>query len=175
MTRADREERMPEHNESVVRPMDEELMDAGRLDMSETGRSSVHGAQKTTLERLRQLGYLQIPALMEPDRKAHQGEVRSMTVELLYTEGCPHAAAYLPHLQQLVGAAGLGEPVRARLVADDEQARQERFLGSPTIRVAGVDVDPTARRRLDYGLTCRLYAAPEGLRGHPSDETRTSR
>jgi hypothetical protein len=91
-------------------------------------------------------------------------------VELLYTEGCPHAAAYLPHLRQLVADAGLGEePVRTQLITDAEQAQRERFLGSPTIRVAGVDVDTGAEGRLDYGLTCRLYVTPDGLRGHPED------
>ena len=43
-----------------------------------------------------------------------------MTVELLYTEGCPYVAAYLPHLQQLLAGAGLDEPVRTHVVADDD-------------------------------------------------------
>lgn len=29
---------------------------------------------------------------------------------------------------------------------------------------------PTAGRRLDYGLTCRLYPGPHGLRGSPPEE-----
>jgi hypothetical protein len=93
-----------------------------------------------------------------------------VTVELLYTEGCPHAAAYLPHLRQLVADAGLvEEPVRTQLITGAEQAHRERFLGSPTIRVAGVDVDPGAEGWADYGLTCRLYPMPDGHRGHPAD------
>ena len=40
-------------------------------------------------------------------------------------------------------------------MTSDEQAQHERFLGSPTVRVGGVDVDPDAEGRLDYGLTCR--------------------
>jgi len=93
-----------------------------------------------------------------------------MTVELLYTEGCPHVAAYLPHLQQLVVGAGLDEPVRTRVVADADQAQRERFLGSPTVRVAGVDVDRSAEGRLGYGLTCRLYPRPGGLQCWPADD-----
>ena len=95
--------------------------------------------------------------------------LKPVTVEVLYTERCPHVAAYLPRLQQLVADAGLDGPIETRLVTDYEQARRERFLGSPTIRIAGVDVDPTADRRLDYGLACRLYATPDGLRGPPAD------
>ena len=92
-----------------------------------------------------------------------------MTVELLYTEGCPHAAEYLPHLQKLVAAAGVYQPVQTQLVADPEHAQQERFLGSPTVRVDGVDVDPTVEGRNDFGLTCRLYTTPQGLRVRPVD------
>ena len=55
-----------------------------------------------------------------------------MTVELLYIDGCPNIVGYLPHLRQLVTAVGLEEPVRTHVIADDEEARRERFLGSTT-------------------------------------------
>jgi hypothetical protein len=92
------------------------------------------------------------------------------TVEMLQTEGCPHAAEYLPRLRQLVAGAGLAEPVRMRGIVDPDEARRERFLGSPTIRVNGRDVDPTADQRQQYGLSCRLYPGADGLRGTPPDE-----
>jgi hypothetical protein len=38
-----------------------------------------------------------------------------MAVELLYSEGCPHAAEYLPHLQELV-AAGVDDRVQTQLI-----------------------------------------------------------
>ncbi|MDT7701797.1 MAG: hypothetical protein QOJ30_4122 [Pseudonocardiales bacterium] len=93
-----------------------------------------------------------------------------MTVEMLHTEACPNAADYLPRLRQLAADAGVTEPVRVRLITDPEQAQRERFLGSPTIRVNGRDADPSADERHDYGLSCRLYTGPEGLRGTPPDE-----
>ena len=46
---------------------------------------------------------------------------------------------------------------------------RERFLGSSTLRVDGVDIDPGAGERTDYGLKCRLYPTEEGLRGAPPD------
>jgi hypothetical protein len=93
-----------------------------------------------------------------------------MTVELFGTEGCPYVAAYLPRLRQLVAGAGIGEPVRTHVVADDDQAQRERFLGSPTVRIAGVDVDRSAEGRLGYGLTCRLYLTPGRAQYWPADE-----
>src|SRR4051812_33518830 len=43
------------------------------------------------------------------------------------------------------------------------------LLGSPTLRVDGVDTEPGARDRTDYGVKCRLYRTEEGLRGAPPD------
>lgn len=88
---------------------------------------------------------------------------------MLCTEGCPNAATYLPRLRELVAAAGEQEPVRVRVVTDPDDAQRERFLGSPTIRIDGRDVDPAAERRRDFGLSCRLYTGPDGLRGTPPD------
>lgn len=105
-------------------------------------------------------------ALLDPDAET----ARRVLVEMLHTEGCPNATAYLPRLRRLLSAAGVTEPVEVRLIADPEQAQRERFLGSPTIRVQGRDVDPGADARRDYGLSCRLYAGPDGLRGTPPDE-----
>jgi len=93
-----------------------------------------------------------------------------MVVEMLHTKDCPNAAEFLARLRALVADAGVSEPVQVRRIDDAEQAQRERFLGSPTVRVNGRDVDPGAGRREDYGLSCRLYAGTDGLRGTPPDE-----
>lgn len=108
-------------------------------------------------------------ARIERRRRTDAKDV-AMTVEMLHTDGCPHAAEYLLRLRRLLVDAGFDVPVRTRLMASDDQAQQERFLGSPTIRVNGRDVDPASADRRDYGLSCRLYASPEGLGGAPPDE-----
>lgn len=93
-----------------------------------------------------------------------------MTIELLYFDGCPSHEAFLPRLRELLAQAGVDAPVLHRRVESDDAAHQERFLGSPTLRVDGVDVDPGAAQREDYGLKCRLYSTRDGLRGVPADE-----
>jgi hypothetical protein len=45
-----------------------------------------------------------------------------------------------------------------------------RFLGSPTVRVDGRDVEPGADLREDFGLKCRLYRTEDGLTGTPAEE-----
>lgn len=78
-----------------------------------------------------------------------------MTVEVLFFAGCPSFAELLPRVRELTDAAGVELVVRA--VETPEAAEHERFLGSPSVRVDGRDVDPAAGRRTDFGLKCRLY------------------
>jgi hypothetical protein len=90
-------------------------------------------------------------------------------IELLYFDGCPNYQGLEAHLRSLLADAGVDMPILIRRIDSDDEAVAERFLGSPTIRVAGVDVDPTAADRDAYGLMCRLYAAEDRLRGTPPD------
>jgi len=92
-----------------------------------------------------------------------------MNVEVLYFDGCPNHHALVPRLRALLAQAGHGDVVSLRRVETAEDAEHARFLGSPTVRVDGRDVDPTAAERDDYGLKCRLYATDDGLRGMPPD------
>jgi hypothetical protein len=87
-------------------------------------------------------------------------------------------------LPALVVATGTGLLVRGRrrrscaVVAERERsgaeeanaAVAERFLGSPTVRVDGVDVEAGAEKRCDFGLKCRLYSTTPGLQGTPPEE-----
>ena len=82
-----------------------------------------------------------------------------MTIELLFFDGCPSHERLLPLVREL--AAGTGRELVLRRIDTPEQAERERFLGSPTVRVDGSDVDPGARERTDYGLKCRIYRSEE--------------
>lgn len=93
-----------------------------------------------------------------------------MKVEILYFDGCPNHEALVPHLERLLTSAGTDAEIELRPVEDAEAAERERFLGSPTLRIDGEDVDPGAAGRTDFGLKCRLFATPDGLRGMPADE-----
>jgi hypothetical protein len=93
-----------------------------------------------------------------------------MKVELFYFDGCPNYEALLPELRELLAQEGIEEEVELRRVEAIEEAERERFLGSPTVRVDGSDVDPGAAEREDFGLKCRLYRSAEGTRGVPPRE-----
>lgn len=94
----------------------------------------------------------------------------AVKVELLYFDGCPSYERFLPRLRELIAGTEIAGDVELRRVESPEAAVAERFLGSPTVRVAGVDVEPGAGERDDFGLKCRLYRTAAGLRGTPAEE-----
>ena len=93
-----------------------------------------------------------------------------MKLEVLYFDGCPSHEALMSRLRELMAHAGVDAPVELRHVESVAAAERERFLGSPTLRVNGEDVDPAAGERTDFGLKCRLSPSPDGLRGTVPDE-----
>ncbi|HEX3693251.1 MAG TPA: hypothetical protein VHU13_07895 [Solirubrobacteraceae bacterium] len=84
-----------------------------------------------------------------------------MHVELLWWSGCPSHPKALADLRAAMVELGLDpETIELREIASDADASDERFLGSPTIRVDGLDVNPTDDEH--YGLTCRVYHRHDG-------------
>lgn len=82
-----------------------------------------------------------------------------VVMELLYFDGCPGHQRLLPTMQRLADEAGA--ELVLRRIETPEAAEAARFLGSPTVRVNGRDIDPGASERTDYGLKCRIYRSPE--------------
>ena len=54
-------------------------------------------------------------------------------------------------------------------IPDQQAAEQAQFLGSPTVRVDGRDVEPGADRCVEYICSCRPYQDEHGLRGLPEE------
>jgi hypothetical protein len=91
------------------------------------------------------------------------------TVELLFFDGCPNHEALERRLRALVANRFPQAELRLRRVESDDDAQRLRFLGSPSVRVDGRDVEPGADDRGDYGLKCRLYRTGDALAGAPPD------
>jgi hypothetical protein len=80
-----------------------------------------------------------------------------MKIELLYFDGCPNVTATVERLNRILAESGLNHPVTLTRVGDLQTAQSVGFLGSPTIRINGVDIVPSARTRTDFGIMCRTY------------------
>jgi hypothetical protein len=91
-----------------------------------------------------------------------------MKIELLYFEGCPSYQTALKYLKEVIRENKLDVQVKMVKVASDEDALKSRFLGSPTIRVNGLDVDPGARESKDFSMCCRLYLEDGRIKEYPS-------
>ena len=93
----------------------------------------------------------------EPYRKVRRDLVR---VSFLYYEDCPSHNLALERLREVMAEEDTPGEVEVVKVETEEQARELRFVGSPTIRVDGQDIDlPTESR---YALTCRVYRLEDG-------------
>jgi hypothetical protein len=87
-----------------------------------------------------------------------------MKVDVLYFEGCPNHAPTLVRLRDVIREEGVLAEVVEVEIQNEESAQAQGFLGSPTIRVDGLDIEPSARGAKALGMSCRCYAG--GLPSH---------
>jgi hypothetical protein len=84
-----------------------------------------------------------------------------MQVELLFWAGCPSHPKALADLRAALAEAGLDpDSVIVREIITDTAAREEGFIGSPSIRLDGVDLQPPGDE--PAGLSCRIYRRRDG-------------
>jgi hypothetical protein len=93
--------------------------------------------------------------------------VRRPRVEILYVEGCPSREVTRTLVERIATELQVEAEVALVEVPDAETAEQRRFLGSPSIRVDGDDVEPGTEERSDFVLACRVYRTRHGLSGEP--------
>jgi len=79
-------------------------------------------------------------------------------IDILYFEGCPHHLPAVEMVKNVVDDLSLDAEIHEVEVHGSEDAFARRFLGSPSIQVDGVDIEPAARERTDYGFSCRTYS-----------------
>lgn len=84
-----------------------------------------------------------------------------MEIKFLYYEDCPSHDQALNRLKQVMAEEGVGAAIEIVKVDTEAQAKQLRFIGSPTIRIDGRDIDPPPPDAY-YALTCRAYRLEDG-------------
>lgn len=93
-----------------------------------------------------------------------------MKVELYYFDGCPSYVKAIKNVREALRLEGLPEDVALIGVESDADAQAKRFIGSPTIRINGVDVEGPKAEEKGYGFGCRIYANNDSNAGWPSVE-----
>ncbi len=95
--------------------------------------------------------------------------MRHPQVEVLYFAGCPNVERARTLVEEVAADLRVTPEIRLVEVPDADAAARMRFLGSPTIRVAGRDVEPGADDREGFVFACRLYRAESGFVGQPDE------
>lgn len=88
------------------------------------------------------------------------------TVEVLVVSGCPGTELAIARVREAAEALGIETNLRFVIVENAEQVRLHGFVGSPTVRVEGTDVEEGAENR-PLGLACRLYRSESGVERAP--------
>ena len=95
--------------------------------------------------------------------------MRPQRVDILYFAGCPNYAPARALVERVARDLRVELELHPLEVGDALAAVRLRFLGSPTVRVDGRDVEPGADERDDFAFACRIYRGRGGVSGRPDE------
>lgn len=78
--------------------------------------------------------------------------MQRVEVEVLVAPSCSSRQEVADAVRRAAEDAGVLVSLTERVVASDDDARALRMPGSPTVRIAGRDLEPGADDRDDFGL-----------------------
>ena len=81
------------------------------------------------------------------------GAMDDRVATVLMMSGCANGPQAIARIKELSNKAALKVRVQEIVVATEDEAKKQQFLGSPTIRIGGRDIDPKARGLSSYVLT----------------------
>lgn len=93
-----------------------------------------------------------------------------MHIEFLYFEGCPNHEIALVNLKESLDEIGIKTEIKIIDVESPEDALKYRFLGSPSIRINGKDLETIEDESTEYSMRCRRYKNGDIMKGFPSKE-----
>lgn len=83
-----------------------------------------------------------------------------MRIELLYYPECPSHERALERIREALAHEGKTAEITVIRIDTQAQAEAHRFIGSPTIRIDGRELQP--QPHLPYRLTCRAFQHEDG-------------
>ncbi len=90
-----------------------------------------------------------------------------MKIEYLYSTSVGRQPEVEEAVKLALEATGVEADVDYIEITDSEAAHRAKFLGSPTIRVNGIDVEYGDRPPEEYQAGSRYYNTPEGWKPYP--------
>ncbi len=92
-----------------------------------------------------------------------------MNVSLLYLDGCLNWEQTLADVRDVLAEYHVDTDVKLIRISSQQQAEEMEFLGSPTVRVEGMDVEPDILES-GFDLECRAYWIEDNPVGRPPKE-----
>jgi len=73
-------------------------------------------------------------------------------IQILHIRGCDYAAATVTMVSEVMDDFGLDAELQVIEVRDQDQAEALHFLGSPTVQINSLDIDPALRAATTFGF-----------------------
>ena len=94
------------------------------------------------------------PETREARETVHDGrEGDTVRIEVLSIKGCQVTPPTIDLVKTTAEEMGVSYDIVETVVETPSQAARYKFIGSPTVRVDGEDIDPTAGTQKHYGVT----------------------
>ena len=97
--------------------------------------------------------------------------MKRLKVQLLHTESCHSYQEALVGIKEALKELGLSAELEVILMDSPEKARDYKFLGSPTIKINGLDMEPELEAAENFSINaCRTYIYEGSLYHYPPKE-----
>jgi hypothetical protein len=94
-------------------------------------------------------------------------KITRMKIELLVFDGCPNGARAEILVRGILGELGIEANKEFIKVVNNDDAVVKRFLGSPSIRINGHDIEIEENEHTQYSIGCRIYGRGQEISGVP--------
>ncbi|CAN5682790.1 hypothetical protein BH20ACT14_BH20ACT14_17730 [soil metagenome] len=92
---------------------------------------------------------------------------RPVRVEILARKDCQCRSMARIVVERVIDELGIPVEVTVVEITSQAQAKKRGFLGSPSVRVNGLDVEPGMNGSREITLGDRVYRGDQGLQGWP--------
>ena len=89
-------------------------------------------------------------------------------MELYYFDECPSWQQARASLQEALQLEKISAEIETIRVTNADDIQLKRFIGSPTIRIDGIDIEGPVAETRGYAYGCRVYADGTRTAGWPS-------
>jgi hypothetical protein len=93
-----------------------------------------------------------------------------MKVEVLYFKGCPNHIPAMEIVREALNSLDRHDEIHEVEIRTQAEAEAIGFVGSPSIRINGSDIELWACTAKEFGLSCRTYVSGSHYGGVPSRE-----